>query len=348
MKAKHPQIEVIFIGSTSVEEELASRLGIPYYHLNMKGLPRKFSIGLFSFFLKTIAATIKAIVMLKKLKVGAVFASGGYVSFPAAAAAVLLRKKLFLHEQNATLGLVNRIFARWATILFESLPVHENQKRAARTVFTGNPLRGGVIGWKRGKGIEFFGLDPTRKTILIFGGSQGARKINETTFELVRLIDESEMSTNVQVLHVLGKRDYMESLSRAKNVKKLLKNIRYHFLEYIHEMGAAYAAADLVVSRAGATTLAEITANSKPSILIPYPYATDNHQRKNAEFLLNKGAALLISDEELDAQTLAKKIIQILSDGSLLTNMAKKAGEQGKPNADDEISSYIISELKFS
>lgn len=348
LKSKHPDIEVIYLGSGKIEKELAKKRGITFYELKVIGMPRKVSLQLIKFVFYLLVASIRALWIFRKQKVDAVFASGGYVSFPACLAAVVLRKPLFLHEQNATPGLVNRLFSRYATAFFQSLPFVDEGSHVRNTVYSGNPVRREITRWTREEGAAFLGLSPERKTIFVFGGSQGSRKINETLFDTLKLLDEEIEASGMQVIHAIGWRDFFEKKSEAESLKNELKNITYLFFEYLEEIGAAYAASDLVVSRAGATTVAELIAAAKPSILIPYPYATEGHQMKNAQVLASRGAAIIIRDEELNASVLKKAIINLMTDKHRIEEMSSKVRKMRKPAAADEIASYIISALDKS
>lgn len=348
LKSKRPEAEIIYIGSGKIEKDFAKKKGIAFYEVRVKGMPRKPSFQFLEFLCYLFISSLRALQIIRREKVDAVFATGGYVSFPSCFAAVLLRKPLFLHEQNATPGLVNRIFLKYAEVFFQSFPVSDRSSRFANQVHSGNPVRKEILKWTRTEGAAFLGLDPRKKTIFVFGGSQGSKKINETLLETLRLLDQEIEAAGIQVIHAFGKRDYQEKNHLAKSLKNELENIDYIFFDYLDEIGAAYAASDLVVCRAGATTIAELIATGKPSILIPYPYATENHQMKNAQVVAGYKAAIIIRDDELNAYTLKKAILDLVNDDSRLQDMSSRLKKMRKTDAASEIASHIISALEKS
>lgn len=348
LRFKRPDIGITYLGSGKIEKELAKKQGVAFYELKIIGMPRKASFRLMKFVFYLFVASIRALRFIKKQKADAVFASGGYVSFPACLAAVILKKPLFLHEQNATLGLVNRLFFRYATTLFQSLPFVEESSCIKNRIYSGNPVRREINRWTREEGAAFFGLDPGRKTVFVFGGSQGSKKINETLLNTLKLLDSEIEVFGMQVIHAIGEKDFNERKREADLLRNELKNIKYFFFKYLDEIGAAYAASDLVICRAGATTIAELIAASKPSILIPYPYATEDHQTKNAQVLAERGAAIIIKDEELDASVLKKMTLALITNKYRISNMVSRIKKMSKPDASDEIASYIISALEKS
>lgn len=272
------------------------------------------------------------------------FITGGYVSFPAAAAARLLGIPLFIHEQNSNPGMVNSLFSRYSKKFFVSFPVH-GKPESEKVVFTGNPVRKSVIGKDVKKAAELFNLDPSRKTLLVFGGSQGAKSINEAVFQSLKILDSEQKTKRIQVIHSIGSMHFDKFKIEAEKISKTLNNIDYRYFENIGEMGYAYALSDLSVCRAGATTIAELAITTTPAILIPYPYATGDHQQKNAEYVESRDAAVTIKDEELSGNNLAGRVKEILFSPKKLNEMKENLKLLGKPDAKDKIASIIISEL---
>jgi UDP-N-acetylglucosamine--N-acetylmuramyl-(pentapeptide) pyrophosphoryl-undecaprenol N-acetylglucosamine transferase len=226
-----------------------------------------------------------------------------------------------LLEQNAHPGATNRVLARFADRICASFPESVRYFPAERTILTGNPVRP-PIGQKTERRGGF--------SVLIFGGSAGAHRLNEVGVEAVALMANAGAAPHI--VHQTGEADLEWVRARYRELD-LDADVR----AFIDDMGAAYAGADLIVCRAGATTLAEITALGKAALLVPYPYAADDHQRKNAESLVERGAALMVLDRELSAQRLADAIAGLRAAPDRLAGMAEKARASGRPDAADRV-----------
>jgi UDP-N-acetylglucosamine--N-acetylmuramyl-(pentapeptide) pyrophosphoryl-undecaprenol N-acetylglucosamine transferase len=214
-------------------------------------------------------------------------------------------------------------------VTFEESAAYFHQ---GKTVLTGLPVRPDIIaGMEKRAAREVFGLDPDKFTVLVFGGSQGAKRLNEMIFEALPELS----SAGLQVLHQSGKKNYDDVVSRQKDVPG------YIIRPYIDEMAAAYSAADLVVSRSGASSIAEITARGIPAILIPFPFAQADHQTKNAESISKAGAALALEEAGLSGSALSAIILDLVDDPSRLNAMAEASKKLGRPNAAAEISRIV-------
>lgn len=258
---------------------------------------------------------------------------GGYAAGPVSMAAVLRRIPLLIHEQNCSPGLTNRILARMADTV--AVTFEESQSVFGRqVVVTGNPVRREILEADRHKGCEAFHLDPGKVTVLVFGGSQGARRINRAVAEALPHLAESQ--GRLQIVHATGERDFdlVEEAYRAWKGEARV-------LPFIQDMASAYAAADLVVSRAGATTIAELTALGKPAILIPYPFATHDHQRLNAEELVRVGGARVVLDRDLTGYRLASDLRTLLGDPPALAEMGRAAQKLGRPHATSHLADLV-------
>jgi len=278
--------------------------GLSYWTVHASGLPRSFSP------LKAWQAATNAVKgfgnswqALKKWTPQTIVGMGSHISFPVVMAGKLRGIPVVLHEQNVIPGLTNRILARWAEAVAVSFP--ESQATFGRkAVLTGNPIR------KQFKNIpataigrKNFGLDENTPTVLVFGGSLGAHVINEKLLQALRYL--KQQAGKIQFLHLAGPRDRMlleEGYRRH--------NFRACTLERTDQMAHAYAAADIVVSRSGATTIAELVTVKKRALLIPYPHASENHQTANALVLVKCGLAQLIEESNLDPQNLAAAILK--------------------------------------
>lgn len=269
---------------------------------------------------------VESLRIVREFNPHAIVGLGGFSSGPVAVAGKILGKPVFVQEQNILPGLTNRIIARFAKKIFLSYPGSEANLPRKKCVLTGNPVRGGLKGEKKDYGA--FGFSRERFTVLAFGGSQGAQKINQAMIEAVALL--ADIEKRIQILHITGRAD-------VELVEKGYRGFKHYTTGYLMEMDNAYAVADLVVCRAGATSLAEITALGKASVLIPYPHAAADHQTKNADFLVSNGAAVKIPDRELDGKTLARLIRDYLEHPEKIKKMEDKSRKMGSFEAAQKI-----------
>jgi UDP-N-acetylglucosamine--N-acetylmuramyl-(pentapeptide) pyrophosphoryl-undecaprenol N-acetylglucosamine transferase len=263
---------------------------------------------------------------------------GGYVSIPVGLAASWLKIPLLIHEQNSAAGLANRFLAKRAdtialtyaqagTALGQRL-VGASSKRGALLHLTGNPVRSALLGASRDQARQSLGLPTDARMLLVFGGSLGARHINQA------LLDQAEELMALPDLHVFqisGAKDYDSVRAKLDQLPSFAE--RWHLQGYCDRMGEVLTAADVVVSRAGATSLAEISAIGVPALLVPYPYATDDHQTSNAQAMVTAGAALMIPDDELDSPHFLELLMKLLNSGELRVTMAQAAKGLGSANA---------------
>lgn len=327
--------DVLYIGSrTGLEASLISDADYPFVGLDVAGLPRKVSLSSLAALAKMSRAVFKARSILKGFKPDVVVGTGAYVSLPVVLAAWTRRIPTVIHEQNSVPGLANRILGRVATAIAVTYPAtKEFFPKNSLVELTGNPVREDILAADRSKAREGYGIGPTDRTILVFGGSRGARKLNDALIgALERLLD-----AGLTVLHSAGESDY----PRVRKAIGEGGGERYRLFPYL-DMAPAYAAADLVVCRAGATTVAEVTARGLPSVLVPYPYATGDHQARNAQALAEAGAARLIADGALDRRTLADAVLEIIGDPTVLKRMAEAALGLGKPEAADKLAKLVL------
>lgn len=251
---------------------------------------------------------------------------GGYASGPVLLAASLGRRPTALLEQNAYVGMTNRILARFVDRAYISFEQTEEVFGKTKSRLTGNPVRQELVEHARRALADPEGFESRARTVLVLGGSQGARKLNE---EVPRALARAGLaSLGLEVVHQTGEsmRDEVEATYRELGV-------RARVVTFIDEMARAYSNAALVVARAGATTLAELCAIGRPSVLIPFPFAADDHQAKNASALEERGAAICIRESELDADALGGLISKLLGDPVRRQEMARAAREHGRPDA---------------
>jgi UDP-N-acetylglucosamine--N-acetylmuramyl-(pentapeptide) pyrophosphoryl-undecaprenol N-acetylglucosamine transferase len=264
---------------------------------------------------------------------------GGYVSVPVALAAVGWRRPLVLHEQNAVPGLANRTLARPArTVALSFAEAARMLPRRTSKVVTGNPVREEMLAVHAERerlakeAAAEFDLDSERSTVVVFGGSQGALHLNRAAIDGL-----SRIVSDVQVVLIAGP-------AHAVAIDAALRSSRIavRVLPFVERMELAYAVADLVVSRAGASTVAEVAVCGVPSLLIPYPYATGRHQEANARALVRAGGATVLLDDDLSGETLAARIDSMLADGAALRAMGDRARAWSRPDAADALTRAVV------
>ncbi len=327
------QCRIEFVGTKfGLENRMIDQIGYPLSLVSMRGLPRRLSPGFFAFPLRLIVSVWQALGICRRFRPDVVVGTGGYVSAPVIIAAALKSIKLVMQEQNSYPGLVTRKLARHADIVFTAYRrAADYLPDRAKVRLKGNPVRRSIIEGRRSEALVKFGLTSDRKTILILGGSQGARKINEAVLTSIEYLNDE-----VQLLWQCGKRDYKDVAARL-NKKEFVISL----FPFSNEMELVYAAADLAVARAGALTIAELTACGLPSILIPFPYATADHQTHNASEVVEAGAAEMISDSQLDDIKLLEKAVSLVG-SDRLDRMKQAARNLGRPEAATEIAQEIL------
>jgi undecaprenyldiphospho-muramoylpentapeptide beta-N-acetylglucosaminyltransferase len=279
--------------------------------------------------------------VLRAEGVDAAVTFGGYTAGPLAVAARLARTPLVIHEQNAVPGLANRLAARWATAVAVSVPgVAQRFPRPERVHLTGNPVRADVAAGRlpdRAAAAERLGLDPSRPTLLVFGGSLGARRLNDAVLAATPLWDDPG---RVQVLHAAGVGDHQRVASAWQALDR--GDLRVVWRPYVDDMADAYAACDLALCRAGATTIAELTLAGVPSVLVPYPHAVADEQAANATALAEAGAAVVVADAELDGARLVAEVEPLLADPAALAAMAHAGRALGRGDAADAVAALVM------
>jgi len=326
IKEEEPNSEILYIGTKNrMEKEIVPSYGIKYIGIEISGFKRKLTLDNFKTISKYLKARKECIKIIEKFKPDVVIGAGGYVTGPVIWAAKKLKKKTFIHEQNSVVGLANKYLSRYADkigVCFES--AKENLPKE-KVYLTGNPCSDKAINSKS-VDLSLYGLSKDKKTILIVMGSLGSKTINE---KIMSFIDSFE-NKDYQILFVVGK-DYLQI---NKNVK-LPSNIK--LVSYIENLPGVMKNIDLLISRSGASTISEITALGVPTIFIPSPYVTNNHQYKNAMDLVNRKAALIIEEEKLNKETLIKEIDRVLSNDKNYETLKKNVSKIGIKNSSDKI-----------
>lgn len=332
--------EILFVGTKNgLESKVVPEAKYNFKAIEVQGLSRKLSFG----FIKTIILLFKGLFeslgIINDFKPDVVVGLGGYVSFPVVAASVIKKIPIVIHEQNVIPGLANKLLAKKAKAVAVSFPGSEKYfSNVKNVVLTGNPVRKELLR-TREKNYEEFSLMESRKTVFIFGGSRGAQRINQAAIEVYPLLKDLD---SLQIIHSTGimNFNYVKEAIRKDQLES--DKLIYRCYPYLDTINLAYSVSDLIICRAGATTLAEITALGKATILVPYPYATGNHQSKNAEILEDAGAAIVIEDEDLNGNTLYKAIQNTVFDDHRLTEMNKASRSLGCPDAAKKMAELVL------
>jgi len=333
---RDPHLSVLWIGrEDAIEHRICTRLGIPFRALPVEGWPRKKILRRAIVAAKLVWSMLRAWVYLRNFAPDVVFGVGGYVSLPAMYLAPRMGIETVLHEQNRLMGVTNRIAAQRAHKIFLSFSETVGAYPKERAKVVGNPVRAAFASPpSRAEACERFSLDPLRPVVLVCGGSQGARSINDAVAGMLPLLHPDEF----QIVWMTGNADAPRAREATRSAPA---PTQVH--AFIDDMAAACAAADIIVTRSGASTTAEIAMMHKPSILIPYPHATDNHQEHNAKAFVEAGASVLLLDASLTSDTLLQELRRLLSDSERLDSMEVAAGALAKPDAADVIANEILS-----
>ena len=338
--------EFLYVGSKiGLENTLIPNEGIPFVTIDVRGLERKISFRNLVTLGKTAGSLLRAEQIIHKFKPDVVIGTGGFVCGPVLLAASLSGIPTLVQEQNVIPGVTNTILSRFVKCV--ALGYEEAADRFKRKdilVYTGNPVRKDILTGTRDHGRALLGLDPDKFTLLVAGGSRGARSINNAMIEVRRYFRDSR---DIQILHVTGDHEYDRVVGQLEGIDgKGRYGEGSHIIPYLHHMPEALAAADLAVYRAGAVGLAELTVRGLPAILIPYPYAAEDHQRYNAQALVMCGAAKMILDKMLTGRELLEEIVHLKNDPEALKRMARASKSKGRPQAAHDIAELALSIAK--
>lgn len=341
IQAMATNCEVLYVGTKrGLEADIIPKEGLAFKTVDIRGFKRKLSLENVKTLFKSAQSILESSKIIKDFKPDVVIGTGGYVCGPVLLAASLMGIPTMIQEQNVIPGITNKILAKFVDKIAVGYQEAGSYFSKNKVVFTGNPIREEVMTAKKTSGIAEFGLDPSKRTILISGGSRGARSINEA---MLGVHQHFAKNRSIQLLHVTGKNEYNDIVAKLKNEsidEDAVGNIMIK--PYLYDMPKALAIADLAIFRAGAVGLAELTARGIPSILVPYPYAAENHQEHNAMVMKQRGAALVIRDRELSAPRLIEMIDGLLKSDTKLDAMAKASLALGKPKAAAEIAKLAI------
>ncbi|HEY3315584.1 MAG TPA: undecaprenyldiphospho-muramoylpentapeptide beta-N-acetylglucosaminyltransferase [Bacillota bacterium] len=338
-----PKGEILYVGTKhGLEADLVPRTGLVFATIDVSGLLRKSPAERVSGACKAAGAVLQAWLIIRRFKPDVVVGTGGYVCGPVVLAGSLAGLPTLIQEQNVFPGLTNRMLARFVSRI--AVPFEEARRHFAtpgKVVVTGNPIRTEIMDKKRPEAIAEMGLDPGRRTLLVFGGSRGAETLNRA---MVEALPGLLARRDLQVVWATGTAHHEATLKELRQ-----RGVDPGRLEglvlvaYLYQQDAALACADLALTRAGGITLAELTALGIPAILVPSPNVTHNHQEFNARALASRGAATIIADSELTGEVLSRQVGAILDDPGRLGEMAGASRQMGRPSAAAEIGREIRS-----
>ncbi|HEV2105197.1 MAG TPA: undecaprenyldiphospho-muramoylpentapeptide beta-N-acetylglucosaminyltransferase [Candidatus Eisenbacteria bacterium] len=336
LQRQRPDLEIVFVGGRQgLEAQAVPEAGFRIRFLPTRGFPRgRWWLWPWAAAVNA-AAFVHALVLVLAERPHAVLGTGGYASGPVAVAARLLGRPLILQEQNSVPGVTNRWLARIADEVHLSfLEARSYFPRRDHLKVTGNPVRAHILSGDREQALREFQLTPGRPTVFVFGGSRGARRLNEAALDAMRRLRDR---VDVQFILQTGRED-----ADAAQATAVRERLPATVLPFVRKMHMAYAAADLIVCRAGAMTLAEIAVCGRPAILVPYPFAAHGHQEVNAANLTDRGAAVMILDAELSGERLAREIAHLLADRQTLSRMSANARLFARPDAAARLARSLI------
>lgn len=331
IKRRNPEAEILFVGAEGkMEMEKVPEAGYTIKGLHIVGFQRRLTFSNFLLPFKIIQSVLKARKIVKQFKPDVAVGVGGYASGPTLKATTMIGVPSMVQEQNSFPGKTNKILSKSVAKICVAYDGLDRFFPKEKIVLTGNPTRATMVDivGKENEAHQFYGFDSSKKTILIIGGSLGARTLNESVVANLETLKEC----NVQVLWQCGKL-YFEKLTKDLG-DTLPQSVK--MVQFIKRMDLAYAMADVIISRAGAISVSELCLIKKPTILVPSPNVAEDHQTKNAMALVNKDAAVLVKDIEAKKKMIATAL-DLISNPEKSNSLAKNIGKLGKPNATQEI-----------
>ena len=329
--------EILFVGALGkMEMTKVPAAGYQIIGLDIKGFQRQEMLKNLWLPFKIIKSVLQSLTIIRNFKPDVVVGVGGYASGPLLYAASLKNVPILIQEQNSYAGITNKYLGKKAAKICVAFDGMSQFFPADKIIKTGNPIRqqSVAIEGKREEALSFFGLSPMKKTILLTGGSLGAATLNNSIIAGLNQLK----AKHIQLIWQTGKYYYKDI---AERFDQSTKDNGIKINEFLNRMDLAYAAADVIISRAGAGTIAELCAVKKPVILIPSPNVTDDHQTKNAKALIENNCAILVADKHAEAE-MVDVAIKLLSDEEAMTTLSKNIGELAMPNADMQIAKEVF------
>ncbi len=335
LKRLNPDVEILFVGALGkMEMERVPAAGYNIVGLPVAGFQRRLTLKNITFFFKLASSIIKAKRVLKQFKPDVVVGVGGYASGPVLRAASSKGIPTLLQEQNGFPGITNRLLAKKASAICVAYPGMERFFEASKIEFTGNPVRHALMNAiDKEEAYRHFELNHGMKTLLVVGGSLGARSINEGMLNKLEMLTDK----NVQVIWQTGK-NYFNDISQSP---KVLENKNVKIMPFVQRMDLAYGIADVVISRAGAGTISELALLGKAVVLVPSPNVSEDHQTKNAMALVDRNAAVLVKDADSKEQLLPEAL-SVLENQSMLKELQQNIKEFARPGADEDIARRVL------
>jgi UDP-N-acetylglucosamine--N-acetylmuramyl-(pentapeptide) pyrophosphoryl-undecaprenol N-acetylglucosamine transferase len=331
LREMKPDADILFVGTKEkIEGRVVPKLGFNFKSIWIKGFSRKITLENLLFPLKLFVSLIQSLIINISFRPKVAIGSGGYVAGPVIWAASVMGAKVILLEQNSYPGVTTRLLERFADEVHLSFETSKKYLRREQVHhLTGNPVRKNLGRMEKKEALEKFGLTGEKKTLLVIGGSLGAKSINEVMKGNLKILEEN----NIQMIWQTGKNYYEEF--------KNMNSDKVKVFDFIDDMNSAYSACDLLLARAGATTIAELLNLGIPAILVPSPNVAENHQYYNAKSLFDSKAAILIEDKSLKNE-LVQKVLEVISSDKKLCKLRNKALELAKPNAAQIIAQSAI------
>ncbi|WP_294160537.1 undecaprenyldiphospho-muramoylpentapeptide beta-N-acetylglucosaminyltransferase [uncultured Selenomonas sp.] len=341
LRKKVPDARFLYVGTKrGLESDIVPKEGLPFETIDLQGFERHFTVDNFRRAAKAMLGVAKARHVVKHFHPDAAIGTGGYVCGPILLAASLAGVPTLIQEQNVVPGITNKILSHFVTRIAAGTEDAVQHFPKEKTVFTGNPIRREVLTAQKEDGLREYGFSADKPVVLVSGGSRGARSLN---CAMVGVLKEAQKHPEVQFLHATGKGEYDAQMQRLADAGVDLASAPHIQVKpYLYNMPQAMAMADLAIFRAGATGLAELTARGIPAILVPYPYAAENHQEHNARACETAGAARMILDRELTSERLGSVLMELFSEPGKLQAMAAASKAMGRPEAADTIADMVI------
>ena len=336
LKNRFPHCELLFVGALGrMEMEKVPAAGFPIVGLPVMGFPRKPGLNTFRFFVQLFQSMLKARKVVRDFRPHVVVGVGGYASGPLLRAAVSRGIPALIQEQNSYAGITNKLLGKKASRICVAYEGMERFFPREKLVFTGNPVRQNLLDGaaKKEEALAFFNIPSGRKVMLMVGGSLGARTLNNAVLQNLEQIRQSEL----EIIWQTGSLYFEEMKQKTEGI--LPPNLHLH--QFLNRMDLAYAAADVVVSRAGAGTISELCLVGKPVVLVPSPNVAEDHQTKNAQALVDKQAAVMVRDHEI-GEKLISEIASLIADEARMTALSENIRKLARPEATRRIVDEVL------
>lgn len=344
IKDRMPEVQILYVGTKEgMESTIVPQAGLDFKTIDITGINRSSLIKATRSLTKMPRSFFQGWELVRDYRPDIVIGTGGYVSFPVVLAATFLDCKTYIHEQNALPGLANRNLARRVDYVMLTFPEAQKHLNAKVIKLTGLPVRKDILDVDAGRARQKLGIKEDKLSLLVFGGSRGAMSINQA---MVGAFDRLQHE-DIQIIWLTGENGYEEirkSLADRVDLHNMKCNLQ--IFPYMFNMNEALAVSNLAICRAGASTLSELAIMGLPAILVPYPYAAENHQEVNARALLQKNAVTMVIDEFFDGDTLYQRVSELMSDPKRLKQMSNNMMQQARPNALKDIVDIILPQTK--